>query len=1126
MRYTDEQAAAIAARGENLLLSAAAGSGKTATLVERVMQIAMEGADIDTMLVVTFTRAAAAGMREKLTRALADRAGEGDSRAHDQLIRLERAPITTIHAFCADFLRENFESAGVDPAFTILDEADAKMLEDAALDAALERAYEKGGGDLEKLDYGRGPAGVREMAAQLMNFLESRPDPDAWLAAALAGAPDMWQAEMTGAARRAVEEGCIALRQALTLDIPEHYLNAIAGDLARLEEIWGISGYEDMRHALCGFKLTTPRGRNAGFDPETIEYAKSLRERAKKKLEGVEITGLPLGVALPDSLDTLEGARALAEIAKDAADELNRAKDERGALSYGDLEMRTLAALKKPEVMQAAKQRYSHVFVDEYQDTSDIQEAIVRCVARDDNLFMVGDVKQSIYRFRQAEPRLFLEKYARYAAGDGGRLMPLTRNFRSTKAVLDFTNAVFERLMTGGDSEIEYDRLAYLCPGDESADYGLPVEIHLLTGAGEDELSSAEREGLMIAREIKRMMAEDESLRFRDFAILTRQGARAFDALMPMLVSQGVPCYAEGAGGYFDSLEIRLTLSLLKIIDNFHSDEELIGVLRSCVCGLSVEELAQIRLVSREGSYADAVLKAAQGEDALAEKLRVFLETLSSWRLRAGVMGLDSLIHAVTDESGLYAYVGALPGGAQRQANIDLFIVRAGNYDRDVSGSLSRFLAFADALKARGSGDAAHALGENDDVVHLMTVHHSKGLEFRVVFGARLSSRISREKKEDSMLCHPQLGMGLMRFDPELRSRRNTLSRAAIAERNNREDMAEELRVLYVLLTRARERLVLTGSVRDLNRSRAMWRAAAHSPALMSSMLDMIMAALAEYELPMDEMNADDKSLARIFTHEAREFTPPLMAEDRVRIEVDPDCYDPDLAARYAWVYPHKGAEERPLKLTASGLLRGIDGPANMEPLAPRPMFMQEGGMTGAETGTAYHRAMQLLDIRALDGLSGRPLIDAIRQQLDVMRDKKLVTSEARAAVRPTLLAAFMEGETGMRMRSAENIRRELPFNVLMPASHALAPGEMRGDGGDILVQGTIDCCFIEDGRWVLLDYKTSRADDLDEIAAHYARQLELYAFALERITGIAVKEKILCLISMGKDIRVEALTN
>ena len=1121
MRYTDEQAAAIAARGENLLLSAAAGSGKTATLVERVTQLALEGANVDEMLVVTFTRAAASGMREKLTRALAQRATEGDARARDQLIRLERAPITTIHAFCADFLRENFESADVDPAFTILDEADANMLSEAALDAALERAYEKGGDALEQLDYGRGPEGVKEMAARLMKFLESRPDAEKWLAQALAGAPDMWRSEMVGAARRAVEESCIALREALTLMLPDHYVNALAVDLDKLESMWAINDYEEMRLAVSAFKLTVPRGRNTGYDPEQIEYARSLRERAKRRMEAVEISALPIETALDDSMATLVGARALAEIVSDAAAELNRAKAERGALSYGDLETRTLAALNRPEVMEAARNRYAYVFVDEYQDTSDIQEAIVRRVARADNLFMVGDVKQSIYRFRQAEPRLFMEKYKDYSAGMGGRLMPLTRNFRSARSVLDFTNAVFERLMTGGDTEIEYDALARLRPGDEDAPPGAPVEIHLLAGSGEDELSSAEREGLMIAAEIKRLMAQDPTLSFRDFAILTRQGARAFSAIAPMLISQGVPCYAEGAGGYFDALEIRLTLSILRIIDNFHSDAELIGVLRSCVCALSLEQLAQIRLLSREGSYADAVLLAAQGEGELAEKLREFLERLESWRLRAGTMGLDSLVHAVVEESGLYAYVGALPGGAQRQANIDIFIMRAGNYDRDVSASLNRFLAFADELKARGGGDAAHALSENDDVVHLMTVHHSKGLEFRVVIGARLATHIAREKKDDSILCHTRLGIGLMLFDPKLRSRRNTLSRAAIAECINRESLAEELRVLYVLLTRAKERLILTGCVRDVEKARAMWRAAAYSPALTGSMLDMVMASLAEYELPFDAPECAQDVPACIFTHPAAEYTAPELAEDAVSIEFDAeqDICDAEQLRRFEWEYPHRADEQRPLKLTASGLIRNIDGPANMEPLAERPEFMQADGMTGAETGTAYHRAMQLIDLSAFKGLEGRALIDEIRRQLDKMAAENLMTYQAREAVRPTLIAQFIMGATGRRLLGAREIRRELSFNVLVPMARALMQDEMRGGEGDILVQGVIDCCFLEEGKWVLLDYKTNRADNINQLKALYARQLDLYAYALEKITGISVKEKILCLISMGTQI-------
>ena len=1109
MRFTDEQLRAIEMRNSSLLLSAAAGSGKTATLVERIMRLVQEGADVDRMLVVTFTRAAAAGMREKLSRALSEQAAQGDRHAHEQLIRLERALITTLHAFCADFLRENFESADVDPAFTILDDADEQLMLDGALDEALETAYGAGSEELNYLDYGRGPAGVREMAAQLTRFLDSRPDPDAWLEIALRGDEQAWQREVMEADRRAVEEAYISILQALEFadQLPAHYNNALSGDVAALEELMGITDYERFRTALQNFRFITPRGRNTGFDAEIIDHVKLLRDAAKRKLAGVTITGLPLEVALPDARMTLFGAKALAQIVRDVRARMDGLKAERGALTYSDLEGRTLRALAKPDVARAARERFSHVFVDEYQDTSDIQEAIIARVAGPDNLFMVGDVKQSIYRFRQAEPSLFLEKYARYSTGDGGTLLPLTRNFRSERSVLDFTNAVFERLMTGGDSEIVYDDAARLRPGSDDAGPGAPVEIHVVSGSGEDELTSAEREGLLIAREIKRMMAADGSLRYRDFAILTRQGARAFDALTPMLIAEGIPCYSDGAAGYFDSLEIRLTLELMKLTDNFHCDIELIGVLRSCVCLLSVEELAQIRLCRREGSFADAVLECARGEGELPEKLRDFLKMLGSWRMRAGAVGLDKLIRTMVDESGVYAYVGALPGGAQRQANIDQLIMRAGNYDRDVSGSLNRFLAFAEGLKAKGGGDAAHVLGENDDVVRLMTVHHSKGLEFRVVFGALMGTRIRKQKNEDSMLCHPKLGLGLMHFDEQLRSRRNTISRAAIMERVNREGLAEELRVMYVLFTRAQERLLLVGTVNELEKARAMWSAAARFPTLAGSMLGMTMAALGDMHR---------HPYAEFFEHAAAEYAPPGIAAGRAEVRVDPADYDPELARKYAWKYPHAGAESRPLKLTATGLLRAVDGPDNMEPLAPRPGFMQERGMTGAETGTAYHRAMRFLDLKMIDGLEGMPLIDNVRLQLDSMRRRERLTAGERDAVRPTVLAQFLMSETGMRLRAAKDVRREQPFNVLAMASQALTGEEMRGSDGDMLVQGTIDCCFIEDGKWVLLDYKTNRTDDLEGIKTHYRRQLELYAYALEKITGIPVKERILCLIAMG----------
>ena len=1114
MRFTDEQRAAIEKRGSNLLLSAAAGSGKTATLVERILRLVTEGTDVDSLLVVTFTRAAAAGMREKLSRALSALAAQGNARAHEQQLRLERALITTLHAFCADFLRENFESADVDPAFTILDEADAAMIQEKALDEALETVYAKGGEALEKLDYGRGPAGVREMAAQLIRFLESRPDPEAWLEKTLSGAPEAWVREVLQANRRTIQEAYLYVTQACERmdELPRHYEAALTADAQALTELLEIQDYETLRQALADFKFVTPKGRNTGFSPEAIDEAKSLREMAKRRMNALTMPGLPLAVAFPDAEDTLQAARVLGKIAREAMRLMEIAKAERGALTYADLEQRTLRALEKEPVADAARKRYSYVFVDEYQDTSDIQEAILTRVSRGDNLFMVGDVKQSIYRFRQAEPSLFLEKYRRYGGGEGGVLLPLTRNFRSDRSVLDFTNAVFERLMTGGDSEILYDEAARLRPGDDAAGPGAPVEIHVLVGGGEDDLTSAEREGLLIAREIQRLREEDPTLHYGDIAVLTRQGARAFDAIAPMLTAKGIPCYAEGAGGYFDTLEIRMTLNLIKITDNFHCDEELVGVLRSCVCLLSVEDLAQIRLCRRDGAFADAVLACAQGEGDLPRRLRDFLKMLDSWRLRAGAMGLDRLIRTMVDESGIYAYVGALPGGAQRQANIDQLILRAGNFDRDVSGSLNRFLTFAEGLKARGSGESAHVLGENDDVVRLMTVHHSKGLEFRVVFGALMGTRIRLQKNEDSMLCHRDLGIGMLHFDPKLRTRRNTLPRTAIQDRMNRESLAEELRILYVLLTRAKERLLLVGSVGDSERACRLWYAARQFPLLTGSPLNWIMAALGD---------VDRLPFVRYSEEFAEGLTLPEIPTGHTQVRVEPRDYDPELAEKYRWRYPHAGDEMRPLKLTASGLLRGVEGPGNQEALAPRPLFLQEGGMTATERGTAYHRAMQLLDLQALGNQAGRELIDAIRLQLDQMTQRKLMSELQREVVRPSRLAEFLSGETGLRMRAAKQVHREMPFNTLAPTDWALTDAEKRGASGEILVQGAIDCCFLEDGQWVLLDYKTNRAENLEEIRAFYARQLELYAYALKRITGVPVKDRILCLISMGMELHL-----
>ena len=511
-------------------------------------------------------------------------------------------------------------------------------------------------------------------------------------------------------------------------------------------------------------------------------------------------------------------------------------------------------------------------------------------------------------------------------------------------------------------------------------------------------------------------------------------------------------------------------------------------------------------------------------DDELARRLRRFFDQLESWRLRAGAVGLGELVRAVLDESGFYIYAGALPGGAQRQANLDRLADAADAFDADVSGSLVRFLSHTERLRARGDGDAAHLLGENDDVVRMMTVHKSKGLEFRVVFGAQLEKGYGGARAE-LLSAHRDLGIGIHHFDPELRTKRRTLAQSAIAARRSREDAAEELRILYVLLTRARERLILVGSVRGAERAGRRWNALSRAVFASNSHLDVLMAARAA----ILRDGADPHSTVTL--HPAGELSAesPGRPDPRARFDeilAEPGRFDgAALEAEMRWQYPDPLGSARPLKLTVSGLLRELEGPSQLPDLPERPQFMAEeasGRMTAAERGTAYHRAMQLIDLRALDGLDGRPLADAIRARLDEAVSRRLMTEAQREAVHPARLAEFLQSPVGQRLRRAETVKREWPFNALVRADEALSPAEAgRFAGEELLVQGTIDCCFIEDGAWILLDYKTDRSGDLDALRDHYRAQLSVYALALERITGIPVRQRLLCLLASNAVLEV-----
>ena len=1121
MQWTSEQQRAIQQRGANILLSAAAGSGKTTVLVERVLNLIASGQGcIDRMLIVTFTRAASSDMRFKLSRELGKRAAQGDARCRQQQLMMERASISTLHGFCADFLRSHFESAGVDPAFRILDDHEVRRITDEAVDEALEEAYARGGEALSQLDYARGPKGLREMVLALLHTLQERPDPQAWLRRVCAGDAEMqqaWICELTAAARRDIDRALLLTRQALAHpDCNANYAPALQADEQALLSMQQIETYSDLYRALNAFKQAAPgRKRDAGAPSEEV---KKLRLDAKAALDKIALKEIELGAGLRDVQNLAPQLQTLAQITGDAMEKLEKRKGELSGLSYSDLEICTLRALQDEAVARELRERYDHIFVDEYQDTSDLQEALIGRICRGDNLFMVGDVKQSIYRFRQAEPRLFLEKYEAYGRGEGGVLLPLTMNFRSRPAILNFVNHVFARAMHGGESEITYDSLARLNHGNADLTGG-DVHLHLLEAPeaeGDEDAAQdfavCERQALFIAGEIRRRMAENPDLRYRDFAVLTRAKRGVLGKMASVLLQQGIPAFADGGEDFYDSVEIVLALSLLKLTANRRSDVELIGVLRSPVVGLSADELAHIRIAFPDVPFSDAAAAYALLDDDVARQLRAFFEMLENWQMLALCTDLGVLTRRIFEESGLQDCMSALPGGSQRLANLNQLVQSAAAFDQNVSGALTRFLKHIEKMQERGEGDEAHVLGENEDVVRLMTAHKSKGLEFPVVFGAMLQRRYNSRGAAGALSAHRDLGLGCLYCDPALQTRRKTLPQLAIAERQKREDRAEEKRILYVLLTRARDSLVLVGSVNRQESAFARWRAMRQTPGAATSYLDEIMPAL----------NENGQELCTLHVHSQVAAPAPAQAEPAQ----DPFSAEPDeeLMRALLWQYPNAQAARQPLKLTVTGLLRQVQSPDALEELIPRPAFLAEnpGQMTGAERGTAYHRCMQCLDLNALAPLSGRALAAEIAAQLDALRSGGRMTPAQREAVYPGKIARFLEGETGRRLLAARNVQREWPFNALMRIHEALEEDE-RGDAQDeeILVQGTIDCCFEEDGAWVLLDYKTDRSDDAAALTLRYRNQLRLYALALERITGMPVKEIRLCLLLAGEALLV-----
>lgn len=1273
--WTDDQWDAIVTSGSNILVAAAAGSGKTAVLVERIIRKISAHTDVDRLLVATFTKAAAAEMKDRIRLALELELERQPDSEHlrRQLALMNRASITTLHSFCLDVIRRYYPLIGLDPGFRIANETESELMRLDVLDQLFEQKYEGAGDDgafLRLADrYGgeRGDEPLYRLVQQLYDFAQSHPWPEHWLrqtaeafdvADVTALQNSEWVVSLTRDIQLALDGAGSLLHQALELTRqpagPAPYAATFDEDLqliSSLAEMIRTMPWEtwiESFQAIQFGKLKAMRGDE--YDKSLQEQAKELRDQAKKLITSLaeELFGRTAAQFLEELQELAPLMQALAELVIEFGQGYEAAKRAKGLLDFGDLEHYCLRILRDPastpDRMSPSiaavefQEQFDEILLDEYQDTNMVQEAIVSLIERTGtgNRFMVGDVKQSIYGFRLAEPKLFLQKYKAYLSrhdadkrldADAPKALriDLARNFRSRSEVVDGVNAVFRAIMRENVADMDYDERAELVCGasypeavpadrclvefgilnrgdmeEEEAAASENAESSELAEDGEQgesavpgesasELKAAQLEARWIAQQLKSLIdsgfqvydgkrREARGMQWRDVVILLRATQQWAPIIIEELQGSGIPAYAELSSGYFDATEVETMLSMLRIIDNPYQDIPLAAALRSPLFGLNAEELARIRIQSAKSTYYDAVLHAAGDlfvEDETRRKLSAFLDSLDHWREEARQGSLANLLWEIYRETGYYDFVGGLPGGTQRQANLRALHDRARQYEATSFRGLFRFLRFIERMRESG-GDlgTARSLGEQEDVVRIMSIHKSKGLEFPVVFVAGLGKLFNQQDVRSAFLKHKELGFGPRFVDPTLRISYPTLPYLAIRRTMRKEMLAEEMRILYVALTRPKEKMFLIATVSDAEAKLRRWLASAPEHGRMPDFRVAAARSFIDWLGPLAARQISDRQQfednappweagivsASLFGTEAAAAADASDQHDAAKEErlqavaalslLDYIEEDEQLRARLEWQYPHQAAAALAAKTSVTEMKRlhsealedavplaeQMDNAAGSEHYADafavsaapytfrlrRPAFMEEKSLTAAEKGSVNHLLMQHVS------LSGPVDEAALKQTLDGMIDRRLLTVKQSQAIDLPAVAAFFTSELGQRLLLAGWVRREVPFSCMFPASRVYPGSSGSLSQEPIFIQGVIDCLFEDSAGVVLLDYKTDRIykQQWTEAAERHRFQLELYAEAIESVLGRRVNECHVFFFDGGQAVQLTKTNN
>ncbi len=1189
VKRTPEQEAVVKNRGGGLLVSAAAGSGKTRVLVERLMDyILNEGKNIDEFLIITFTRAAAEELRGRIAQEISDALTKQPENAHlrRQTVRLYQTQISTIHAFCTVLLRQWGHLLDVPGDFALCEDEEAQVLMSRTLDEVLETRYESVDPEgnfakvLDILTSGRDDSRLMDITLDIYGKIQSAQDPVAWLdqqrkVLDLSGCTDAgqtpWGALLLQEAGQTASYWAGQMARSCELAqgdeaLEKAYLDSLRTtqrDLEAFAQAAGESWDEAAERRITFPKLKAARGVE---DPAAQEQIKAIRDRCKKAAEELmEQFSSPSGPLLEDMALVYPAMVGLLDLVEDFSKAYGEEKKKRALLDFSDLEHFAVQLLvdQEGEPTQLARQwgsQYAEIMVDEYQDTNQVQNTIFRALSRQgENLFMVGDVKQSIYRFRLADPTIFLEKYRTFLphdqAGSGQeRRITLSKNFRSRPQVLEAVNDLFRNIMSRQLGEMDYTDQEALYPGGTFPEgEGYETEFHVLDftqdlALTEEKQNRSYLEAQFVARQIAALLhagfpvsdgqGGTRPLRPDDVAILLRSPGPVRHYYTLALEEQGVGWSAEEGGDLFQTTEISVALSWLQIIDNPRQDIPLLAVLRSPLVGFSGERLAEIRSLSTGDFYTALQAAKEQGwSDCTA-----FLEQLTALRFDAGEKSSYQLLWDLYRHTDMLEVFTAMPGGEKRRENLLAFYQLARRFEGTGHKGLFGFLLHLDRVRESGGLRQVPGAPKEETGVRILSIHRSKGLEYPVVFLCGLGRRLNYGDLQKPVLFHPKLGLGPKGLDRETMIAFPTLARTGVSLALKKELLAEEMRLLYVAMTRAKEKLVLTHSlsygVTDL-KNLAESVSCPADPRVLAGCTSvgqwLLLTALARPEgvALRRAMGREDMTLPvgqfgppwKVFYHGGAVSQEVIRPTDCPSQQESGALSAAEVLSRLCWHYPYQQASATPAKVTATQVAeQAVEEPGvfllrEQEEGKPapfyRPQFAQQAmGLTSAQRGTAVHTVMQCI---RLDHAGS---VEKVRGELARLIAEDYLTQEQAKTVDPVAVARFFTGDLGWQIRISSSLHREYPFSVLAEA-HRFFPYAPEGE--KVLLQGVIDCWFETEEGITLVDFKTDRfpPNALKERCRRYQGQLAAYGYALEQVTGKSVARRMLWFLSLGMGVEI-----